>query len=260
MTLPLSLPAEPQLPPVVAAAVAGLTGRVVGGPDKPMAQWSEAERERAMVLAPADLSQLTPADRREAEIGADRFAALLRPATVAEILAWLMPINAGVRNVQGEEDLRIASTAIAMLEIPAATLTVAAQRDALRTWQFFPSAADVAKLLEPVAMRWRRQMAACQEVARGAVTTGTPLPNPWPRATPEEARNAAAQVAELKRSLGERPGVAGRPERMTVACPLAPHHLIAAYEQTVARGGEGAERARARLAILRRQHASEARA
>lgn len=252
--VPASLPPEPVLSPQLSPAVAGMVSRVVDAPSKPFAEWSEAERERAMVLAPVDTSRLSDEAKREARAAAYRFEELLRPATPLAIQAWLTPINIAVRNPQSDGDVLGVATALSILDLPAAAFTLDAQREGMRTRRFFPSVADVAQLIEPVARRWRAKHAACLNIANGPRQNAKVAPSPWTRPTMEECAHASAQVAALKRDLaGRANATGGRTEQKVQPRHLTPAQLQLACQQRIALGGPGAEGARVRLEHLRRQ-------
>lgn len=150
-------------------------------------------RDRATRYSPPP----TPAMISEARAVVHRFAAALRPPTRDALIAWARPINAAVRNPQGEQDflIRVSAWAVMLADIPGACLTLESQRDALRLFQFWPSAADVFALLNPEAARLRRVVAALGAIAAPA----SPAPMQAPREPPttEELTAVSALVAKL---------------------------------------------------------------
>lgn len=112
---------------------------------------------------------LTLAMAAEAGSVADTVEAILARGVAPQMVrAWLLPINAVVRNPQGEDDfeLKAATIAIACDGLPEACFTMETQRAGMKAWQFFPSAADVLGVLEPVAEGWRRKAAALRALRR----------------------------------------------------------------------------------------------
>ncbi len=256
---PSSLPPEPVLSPQLAPAVAGLVDRVVDRPARPYAEWTQSDRERALVLAPVDTAGVSDAVRQEARGAADRFHALLSPAGPDRIYQWLKAINAGVRNPQEDVDLKAVATAVSLLDLPAAAFTQEAQREGLRTWRFFPSVADVAALIEPVARRWQAKRAACLDIANGPRQDAKVAPAAWTRPTMQECAHASAQVAALKQSIAERDTLERRSALSVRARPLSPQQLIAGYEAKAKEFPALAPGLLSRAAALRKQHGLPAR-
>lgn len=252
--LPAALPPEPALSPRLAPTVAGMVSRVASAPAKPFSEWSEPDRERAVVLAPVDLSRISDAAKEEARAAARRFEALLRPATALEILAWLTPISIAVRNPPPAEDVQGVAAALSILDLPAAAFTLDAQREGMRAWRFFPSAADVAALIEPAGRRWRARRAACLDIANGPRREASVAPAAWKRPTMEECAHVSAQVAALKQSVAERGTFERRSASGTQAKPLTPQQLIAGYEARAKEYPNLASGLLFRAAVLRRQH------
>lgn len=75
---------------------------------------------------------------------------LLTPVTDKHLLDWLLPIPAVVRNGgRGEAETKawFAGVCLACAGLPASLFNRATQAEALRTFQFFPSAADIYQLV-----------------------------------------------------------------------------------------------------------------
>lgn len=87
--------------------------------------------------------------RVEARHALRRYEELCRPAGPAVVRRWFLPINGAVRNPLAPEDFESRAATVAALigELPVAVFTVRTQRMAMAEFQFWPSAADVNKLL-----------------------------------------------------------------------------------------------------------------
>lgn len=167
---------------------------------------------------------LPPHLRTEALNAADRFANLLVAVEPDTVRRWLLPVNAAVRNPLSADDFntRAAAIAVAVADLPACVFTASAQREALATFQFFPSGADVRALLEPQANELRRPFHALRRIAMqddGQVGN---------RATREQAEEGFARVkAAMAEAIG--PIEAGRPKAPPRAQHLSREMLNAAY-------------------------------
>lgn len=180
-------PVLPGLPPDVRHAIA-----VVMDPDqRHVPVLPETMRERlAMVLADAD-ARAAPADR----------------ATVAR---WAVVINGSVRRELDESAfaLRVDAITAACSDLPAWAFSPETQTEALRAFPWFPSAAEVRKLLGEATARRRGEIAAVRVLA-------TVRPNGWPdpvRSAPPSAEEIAAVrglVEMAKRGMA----AAGIPEK-----------------------------------------------
>lgn len=166
---------------------------------------------------------LTPDQRNLAADAADDMAAVVgRRASAADIRAWLMPVNAGVRNPQDGDAFALRASAIALAchDIPAAVFDRETQVALLRAAQFFPSVADVLAVVQPVADRLRRELAALEAASR---PPEPPKPAAQPQAQPprglmtmeERKAHAQAAVASLKPAA----------EATRKAAPVKPHCL-----------------------------------
>lgn len=197
--------------------------------------------------------RITAADRQEAEWALEQMGDTLAQATPDALRAWLKPINAGVRNPQDAAAFALRCTAIVLAcdGIPVGALTPEAQRDALRTFEFFPSAPEVHALLQRHAAPILRAAEGYQRVVDAPEPAEEPKAAGTPSRTPQEIAHVQEQLAALKRDLvasreAVRP-MAVQPRRLTDA------QLIEAYRQQAARGGVAGNLARARLAYLERQ-------
>lgn len=105
--------------------------------------------------------ELTTTDREVAREAHDAYRAALRASCVSpeSLLLWLAPVAACVRNPPTDDHLRsfVRGLAFALGETPVTVLTEETQREGMRRWQFFPSAAEVMALLEPIRDEWTRR-------------------------------------------------------------------------------------------------------
>ncbi len=133
---------------------------------------------------------IPPGLRNEALSAMDRFGNLLGQVEPDTVRRWLFPLNAAVRNPLSADDFntRAAAIAVAVSDLPSCVFTAPSQREALATFQFFPSAADVRALLEPLANELRRPFYALRRIAMQGDDA------PGNRATAEQAREGFARV------------------------------------------------------------------
>lgn len=196
------------------------------------------EREEMFVgLAPRPPA-LRPDQRNEVARGLAYLEAECRPPSATMLGAWLAPINAAVRNPQSREDLavRVAAMVDLLGDLPAGAFTLEARR-AMRC-EFFPSAAEVRKAVEPHA----RRLVARVEALRRMVDpqpAGDDRDAPREEVTPEQRAAMAAQaralVAELRgggTSEGVKPG--GK------ALPLSDGAMLAHYRRLASEGNAAA--------------------
>jgi hypothetical protein len=99
-----------------------------------------------------------PAVADEAKALLAIFDQALTPAAPDLVKRWLLPIAAAVANSPTERDFaaRAAAIALACVDMPIVAFTARAQREALQTFKFWPSAAEVCALLEEEAAPHRR--------------------------------------------------------------------------------------------------------
>jgi hypothetical protein len=112
-------------------------------------------------------TEYSPAARDAAKLALDRirhFSAKVSDATLRE---WLAPIPAVVRNSKSEAEVLawLHGVKLAVGRLEAGAFTAATQRDALQTFKFFPSAADVYEILAGPAVEIREHVAALRRIA-----------------------------------------------------------------------------------------------
>ncbi|MDE2022164.1 MAG: hypothetical protein KGI71_04640 [Patescibacteria group bacterium] len=115
--------------------------------------------------------------------------ALCCPAGADLVRHWLLPINSAVSQPLGPEDFdaRAAAIAAAVGDMPMAVFMPRNQAEAMRTWRWFPSAADVADFLGPKARVFTGPLWALRQVAEGRPETEpTPLTDEQRTAISEE--------------------------------------------------------------------------
>lgn len=194
---------------------------------------------------------LTEAQRDEARAAAALYQVTMDPVTAGQVRDWLKPINAGVRNPQGPEDFAVRAAAIAMVcdGMPARLFGVETQRAMLAASQFFPSAADVAAVMQPRADKMRRELEALQSLARERPPA--PAPEGYKRVppTPEQMAANRATIAAMQAAVAPSKASAG------VARFLSPAQLLAAHEASAAAGNRASE---TRAKMLREQFGADA--
>jgi hypothetical protein len=193
-----------------------------------------------------------PVVRAEAARAAAALEASLRPATLDEWRAFLLPILAAVANPPDRNafSARVAAIAEALRDIPAGALSADAQRDVMRFNRFFPTPADLEPLLRP---RCAERMADLSTLRRIAVAPTEREPEQIaPEARAAMAERAHALAAEIRASAeAQERGPGGRPR----AIPISDGALLAHYER-LADGGNMA--AAMRAAALRAKLGAEA--
>jgi hypothetical protein len=199
-----SLPAELELPQSLRWAVIDLLNpsEAVRSPFGP---WPQALREQAEQL-------LHEAER------------MCEPVSLGQISAWLAPITAAVSNPPPADDLRhrIHAIGMAVAEMPCAAFSQAAQRQAMRTWKFWPSAAEVAALIGPKGNELISQREALRRIAKPPAPPASGQLNET-RSSPITAEVAAAIKAKhgvAAPALVEekpRPDIAPRLPQRTIA-------------------------------------------
>lgn len=96
------------------------------------------------------------------------FETAMRTAITRDRLAmWFGPIPHAVSNPPPQDDLpgRIKVIAEVVCDLPAAVLTVETRREAMRTWKFWPSAAEVFAFLEDKARALATMKALLESLA-----------------------------------------------------------------------------------------------
>lgn len=135
---------------------------------------------------------------------------------------WLAPM-AVLPGAPPRQDMKAICSVIllAVDDMPAALLTQATMREALRTFKFWPTPAEVRALLQPAYNAARDTVYRAPEPAR--------LPPPTPRRTPEEMAQVSAAMASLKAELSA--GEAAREKAYRDARPAVSQKQVPALSR-----------------------------
>jgi hypothetical protein len=145
---------------------------------------------------------------------------------------FLRPLMAAVKNPPADANefhARCCACADA-LAIRAEWMTDSKRRDAMARFQFWPSVSELGELFDGDKQHaaWLRERAAI----------ALPAPAAPPPLTDAQKASALAKAAAFRAEMAEQ--VMAEAPKAT-ARPLAPHHLLAAYEELAARGNEAAK-------------------
>jgi len=114
-------------------------------------------------------TEYTAAVQAEARRALEVIAPFAVPVTESTLREWLMPIPSAVRNEKAPEAIVAWLTGVAMavghLEVGA--FTAETQREALQTFRFFPSAADVYEVVAGPAVKIRERIRVLRIIASG---------------------------------------------------------------------------------------------
>ena len=197
---------------------------------------------------------LHPGARHEAENGRKVLASMCQPIDRQQLIAWLYPLVAASRIVPSDEDFMAKASviAIAVSDFPRACFTAETQREALRMFKYFPSAADVCDLLEPA----RKRLVGRYQALVAMLKARDPEPEPSERqAMTQAARDAI--IAEFHPKFEAVMAEARQPEVAAAthkALPMSDAALLATYER-LAKDGNAA--AVIRCDMLRKKIARE---
>ena len=148
VTLPASMPDVPEPSPALLAAFEILLHPTMTSSDSEGRTW---ESLREFPAQPARLR--AEAEDLRAAIGEVRGSGEI---TRAHLLVWLAPIATVVRNPPQPEALTTFAVALELVleDLPLRVLSLGSQIAAMRTWRFFPSAAEVYEFLAPPVKQW----------------------------------------------------------------------------------------------------------
>lgn len=109
-----------------------------------------------------------PAVREAAHKAIETFSPYEQPVTQEILFSWCDPIPGTVRNGKSPEAILkwLAGLMLAVDGFPCGAFNQRTQKEALQTFQFFPSAADICQILQPAVRRIREQMAALRQIAK----------------------------------------------------------------------------------------------
>jgi hypothetical protein len=203
------------------------------------ARWAAAspdERECMFVGPLPQLPVLTDAERDECVEAQHHLDSLMSPLAIEILANWLVPLNAAVRNPQGQEEFRTRVVALSELlaDQPRGAFTAEARRRLSGDW--FPSAAEIRAAIAPDVAALRARATAIR-----AALAKAPQPPPAPERstrTPSEIEAVHAMVGAYVAEVRGK----DRPEMRNVkAQPLSDGALLAQYEQMAAAGNPAAQ-------------------
>lgn len=183
---------------------------------------------------------LHPQSRHEAERGRDILASMCQPIDRQQLVAWLYPLVAASRIVPSDEDFMAKASVIAtaVSDFPRACFTTETQREALRVFKYFPSAADVCDLLEPT----RKRLVDRYHALLAMLRPREPDPEPTDRQKLTQAQRDAI-LAEFHPRFEAVMAEARQPEVAKLthkALPMSDGALLATYERLAADGNTAA--------------------
>ena len=187
---------------------------------------------------------------REARAAAAALRQQCQPALLSAFVRWLAPVNVAVKNPQNEADFhaKCRAIAIACQDIPAACLTEATGREALRMFPFFPSAADVHAFFLPFARPLTARLRALDAIAAA--------PPEAPLSPPDQGQDAQAHVADVVRAfVSERTWNSEAPEDKPKVRPayISDGALLSVHEKLAS---EGVAASQVRVEMIRQRMAA----
>ena len=229
------------LHPVLAAALSSARHRLLPDPAR--------TGEDPGYLAPPP-EPLDEAGRALAKAAVEDLDEALAPVGLAQFAAWLVPINAAAANPLAEDTFRLKARALhqAFTDSPRGAFTVETNRQAMRRFKFFPSAAEIEELIAPTARRLLEDHRHLRDLATRTPETA----QRQPRVKPDEEAIASVrrQMDGLRAHLRASDD-AMRPRKAT----NTPKHLTA--EQLIPFYAEAARKgcvaSQARLEALRKE-------
>lgn len=182
------------------------------------------------------------------------------PFTADQLRRWLAPMAGAVAIAPPPDEAAkwTAAFVFASGDLPGGVLTPAAQREALRTFKWWPSVAALDAFLRPKAKELWATRDALAQLAKPPA--GPALPAPMPeceRLTLEEREAVVAQFREkLAAMKAERPATASAisSARPDIKAQRASDELLLHEHEKIARqGGFSADASRVRVDTLRRR-------
>lgn len=188
-----------------------------------------------------------------------QFERVCRPSEPTAIRVWCTRLARAVRNTPSEHDFAFRSAAIAevCVDFPAAVWTSETLTEAMRTFEWWPSAKDAYNFLKPRADELIRTRDALRRMAEPP----TPSLPPPPRREPDnEAKLAVSQLVHsfVAERTWKQPEAQRSQAGGVSASPLSDGALLAAYEQSAKQGGIAGGAAKIRAAMLRAKIAADA--
>ncbi len=181
-----------------------------------------------------------PQFRHEAERARNLYASMCQPFDRQQLITWLYPLVAASRIVPSDEDFMAKASviAIAVSDFPRACFTAETQREALRMFKYFPSAADVCDLLEPT----RKRLVGRYQALMAMLAPRSTEPEPTERQKLTQAQRDAI-IAEFHPKFAAVMGEARQPEVRSAThreLPLSDGALLMIYEKLAADGSAAA--------------------
>lgn len=177
-------------------------------------------------------------------------------ASAAHVTDWVNKLAAGVNQAPSEDDMPLRITAIRMAcaDLPVGVWNKETLAEALRTFEWWPSAAKVYGLLKPHADRLASTLAALRRIVDAQPALPAPAPREAP--TPEAVEHVSAVVqAFTEERTWNRPETAEMPPARPQARVLTQAELLVTYE---AAGKAGSPAASLRAAQIRKRLARKA--
>jgi hypothetical protein len=235
--VPVNLPSTLRLPEIPASVASHMRAVEAHAAERAAFYAAAPEDREHMFVGP--VPQLHPLSDRERDAVEQTIHAMrddLEPVSQDAFKAWLGPVNAAVRNPQSAEDFAVRCLGLHALccDLPTGAFTADARRDLP---EFFPSAADIRKAVARNAKR----LADVERALRAAAEARQPQPEPEAERQPLTEAQKAEVRAKAEAFARDMAAMVTKEAPPVTARPLAPHHLLAAYEELAARGNEAAK-------------------
>lgn len=145
----------------------------------------------------------------------------LAPSDAATIARWIAPLATLVSRAPEGDALRtrVMAMAHALTDLPTCCWTPETQRQAARSFKFWPSVAEISDLVSPASQPLRMQRAALQRMMFTKPTRGTPEAR---QETPEER---AAHAERNRRAIQEMRDQMAQRESDAKAARITPVYL-----------------------------------
>jgi hypothetical protein len=214
-------------------------------------------REQVFVGKPPSVPALDEAGRLMADAALRGYERARAPLSLGVLTAWLMPLIPAVRNPPSEEEMpaKVVGLATLLDDLPAGAFTAETRKAIEGDW--FPSAGEIRRAVEPEARRLASMADLLREVSR------PPAP---PRPTvaipePVDDRPPPPDLSALAAKLRVTPEGEPTPERIAADKPkvqpqyLSDQRLVAEYTRALELASDASARAalQMRLDALKRK-------